>query len=295
MISRKNPDGTSWTPKPREKVCSAHFVETDFYKGHSRACLKPDAIPSVFPNYPTHKQNFSSRRKSPKKRTAIDFCEPDPSTLSPSSTLKLDHGYTYSSVEAHLQSTKRKLDWSLEKQKKQASELKKVKKQVVRRDKRIEGLLQDIKKLKLIKDSDYDILDQNFDVDTRTIIENELKHVCTSSNNHSYSEDLKSFAVSLHFYSAAAYEYVRKHLHLPHPNTLRKWASVHNVEPGFLKDVISGMKHQLGEDSNMTDIAVMFDSMSLRKQVVNSSFMCRTCCHLTIFFAFSPLVTCFSI
>ncbi|GFS26498.1 THAP domain-containing protein 9 [Elysia marginata] len=269
-ISRKNPDGTSWTPKPREKVCSAHFIERDFYKGHSRACLKPDAVPSVFPNYPTHKQLFSSRRKSPKKRSATDVCdcEPTPSTLSPSSTLKLDHGYTYPSAEAHLQTTKRKLDLSLEKQRKQASELKKVKKQVVRRDKRIEGLLQDIKKLKLIKDSDYDILDQNFDADTRTIIENELKHLCTSSNNHIYSEDLKSFAVSLHFYSAAAYEYVRKHLHLPHPNTLRKWASVHDVEPGFLKDVISGMKRQLGEDSNMADVAVMFDSMSLRKQVI---------------------------
>ncbi|RUS69478.1 hypothetical protein EGW08_022762 [Elysia chlorotica] len=164
-ISRKNPDGSEWCPKPCDKVCSSHFVKADFFKAHNRSkpcdkvcsshfvkadffkahnrsILKTDAIPSVFPNYPKHKQVYSSRRKSPKRRVLVSpptKSQPRPA-ISPSASIQLDHAYTFSSVEAHLQSTQRKLDFYLEKQQKQASELKKMKKQVQRRDKKIESL-----------------------------------------------------------------------------------------------------------------------------------------------------------
>lgn len=83
-----------------------------------------------------------------------------------------------------------------------------------------------------------------------------------------YSEKLKSFAVTLHFYSAKAYDYVRKYLHLPHADTIRRWASPYNVEPGYLADVMSALKLQREKDADMSDVCLVFDSMSIRKQVI---------------------------
>ena len=81
-------------------------------------------------------------------------------------------------------------------------------------------------------------MEHNFDPGVQFLIENELKALKISKSNMRYSEEVKGFAVSLHLYSAQAYEYVRGFLHLPHPDTIRKWASSCNVEPGFLSDVI---------------------------------------------------------
>ena len=51
----------------------------------------------------------------------------------------------------------------------------------------------------------------------------------------SYSESLKSFALTLHFYSAKAYNFVRKSfkLALPHPKSITGWYSKIPADPGF--------------------------------------------------------------
>ena len=75
-----------------------------------------------------------------------------------------------------------------------------------------------------------------------------------------YSEDLKSFAVTLHFYSSQAFNFLRRTLHLPHPDTIRRWASSCGVEPGFLKDVVHSLQLQLANEPAMQDVCIIFDS-----------------------------------
>lgn len=50
-----------------------------------------------------------------------------------------------------------------------------------------------------------------------------------------FSETIKQFATTLHFYSPIAYDYVREKLHLalPHPQTIQKWYSSISADPGF--------------------------------------------------------------
>jgi len=50
-----------------------------------------------------------------------------------------------------------------------------------------------------------------------------------------YCPDLRRFAISLHFRSVSANNFVRKEFNtiLPHPRTLGKWYSNTNCEPGF--------------------------------------------------------------
>ncbi|GFO12055.1 THAP domain-containing protein 4 [Plakobranchus ocellatus] len=112
-INRKNPDGSDWYPKPRDKICSAHFVEEDFFKEHAHAWLKTDAVPSIFPNFPSYKQTHVSRKKQ-------NSCNPSSQSepilpISPSTSASLDHVFNYPSVEVYLQSTKIEPDLSFEK------------------------------------------------------------------------------------------------------------------------------------------------------------------------------------
>ena len=112
-ISRKGKDGELWYPLKTDKVCSAHFLRDDFYQGLDLRRLKDDAVPSVFPQYPAHKQPaLTPRRPSPRKRK-----EPPTSTAA-SKPLKVfcgdDHNYGHSSIESHLQKTQVKLAKSIE-------------------------------------------------------------------------------------------------------------------------------------------------------------------------------------
>ena len=38
-----------------------------------------------------------------------------------------------------------------------------------------------------------------------------------------YTEEQKKFATTVHFYSPRAYAYLREHMHLPHPSTIRRY------------------------------------------------------------------------
>lgn len=50
-----------------------------------------------------------------------------------------------------------------------------------------------------------------------------------------FSVEQKHFALTMHYYSPAAYEYLRQQMpHLPSPRTIRGWLSTINGEPGLL-------------------------------------------------------------
>ncbi|GBM50970.1 hypothetical protein AVEN_242830-1 [Araneus ventricosus] len=55
-----------------------------------------------------------------------------------------------------------------------------------------------------------------------------------------YAPELRSFALTLHFYSKKAYVYVRKVFKtcLPHTSTVKKWYQVVDGSPGFTKEGI---------------------------------------------------------
>ncbi len=78
---------------------------------------------------------------------------------------------------------------------------------------------------------------------------------------------MKEFAVSLHFYSAKAYNFVRKSLHLPHPTTIRSWAADVACEPGFLTATINSLAGKLASDGE-SKCGLILDEMSIRKETL---------------------------
>ena len=84
-----------------------------------------------------------------------------------------------------------------------------------------------------------------------------------------YSKELKSFALTLQFYSSKAYGYVRKmfNLALPHPSTVRRWYTAVPAKPGFTELAFRPIKCAVEMSTQETVCALMLDEMAIRRHV----------------------------
>ena len=89
-----------------------------------------------------------------------------------------------------------------------------------------------------------------------------------ASKGCKYPPELKSFALTLQFYSSKAYDFVRKtfNLALPHPVQIRKWYTKVPAEPGFTQPAFDalGVKAKNGEK---VVCSLMIDEMAIKKHV----------------------------
>lgn len=89
-------------------------------------------------------------------------------------------------------------------------------------------------------------------------------------NNKMYSPEIRSFALTLHFYSPKAYNYVRKTWSylLPHPSTLRKWYTVVDANPGFTLEAFETMAAKSARKQVVINLVI--DEMSIREKIIFS-------------------------
>lgn len=86
-------------------------------------------------------------------------------------------------------------------------------------------------------------------------------------------DDIKAFALTLHFYSSKAYDYVRKtfNLALPAPSTMRKWLANVDCEPGFTSTSFNILKSMFAnehyDDKKCMVCSITVDEMSIKKQI----------------------------
>ena len=80
-----------------------------------------------------------------------------------------------------------------------------------------------------------------------------------------YSLETEQFAVTLHYYSPKAYDFVCKVLALPHPSSIHSWAASVNCESGFLCDIIKLLGGMVQNKSSASDVVLIVDAMSLHK------------------------------
>lgn len=88
----------------------------------------------------------------------------------------------------------------------------------------------------------------------------------------SYSPVLRSFALTMHFYSPSAYRFLREKFknHLPHPSVIRKWYANSNVNgaPGITEQAMQMVKRlgaEMKEKNQELVVALSFDEMAIRK------------------------------
>ncbi|GFR99804.1 THAP domain-containing protein 9 [Elysia marginata] len=272
-ISRQTLDGKPWQPTQYDKVCSEHFLPSDVTTGVGYKTLISTAVTSVFPACtPVTNNALVTKRVClwTKKRSSatISDCFVDTEDVHQSKCAKTDHAYCCPSVREDLSRTKQKLSDTREKLADKAKQVKSLSAKVKRRDHHISSLLDEVRHLRLLQEEEVNLLRENFSEETLTLIGNKVKAGGKSKHSHQYTDELKTFAVTLHYYSAAAYEFLRKYLCLPHANSIRRWASSHNVQRGFLDSVICFLKEKLETDPDIKDVTVMFDAMSIRKELI---------------------------
>ena len=95
---------------------------------------------------------------------------------------------------------------------------------------------------------------------------NSLKKGCR------YPPELKSFALTLQFYSAKAYEFVRRtfKLCLPHQSQIRKWYTKIPADPGFTETAFIALKEKADsaiKEGRPLVCSLMLDEMATRKYV----------------------------
>ena len=209
----------TWKPTNASFLCSKHFTPECFYDSPSqfvqvngqRRKLKPTSVPSLF-DFPKHLQNNKKKRQSPVKRTNPGFV-PEQSSYAPAKKVpRLDHAYTTS-----LSKDNKKLRQAVAKKNRKIRQLRR---KNIRLAKKVDNLLSNLKKLQLISQEGESCISSHFSELTLSIIENERKSSGASLGSRN-TEEIKQFAISLHYYSPKAYMFVRKALHLPHPSTLR--------------------------------------------------------------------------
>lgn len=86
-----------------------------------------------------------------------------------------------------------------------------------------------------------------------------------------YNPRIRTFALTLHFYSPRGYRYVRSLFKnsLPSLSTIRKWYSVIDGKPGFSAEAFTALKLKAIEANTNGDeilASILFDEIAIRKQ-----------------------------
>lgn len=85
----------------------------------------------------------------------------------------------------------------------------------------------------------------------------------------SYNLELRKFALTLHYYSPRAYQYVRKSFDtcLPHPKTITSWYKSISGAPGFTEESFVAIKQMVKNSSEAVVCALLLDEVSIRQHL----------------------------
>jgi len=100
-----------------------------------------------------------------------------------------------------------------------------------------------------------------------TLFQNEIVNIKNQANHKSYSEEIREFCLTLHFYSPRAYNFIRQRSTLPDPSTIRRWLSTRHCNPGILTKVLDYFKNKLKTEtiafSHIKYVALIYDALCL--------------------------------
>jgi len=130
----------------------------------------------------------------------------------------------------------------------------------------LKGLIQLLKDNSILTEGIQEYLTSSGLSDTLPfeLFQNEIANADRSATNKRYSDKMKEFCLTLHFYSPKAYEFLRKCSTLPHESTIRKWIATRECNPGVLDEVVQYLKRESSKKVYLQDVALIYDSMSIR-------------------------------
>ena len=258
-----------WNPSKWSFVCSKHFKEADYVTppGLTNPRLKRNVVPSIF-DFPKHLQAPQKipRRKLKRKSNSTDENNQVDGNMLPQNLSHLSEANC-----KHKQEKRKKFEITPTRKLKLKRKIKMLQQKIQRQAKKISSL-KDItnilKKNILLKETTAELLKDQLSCFALEMLKNEIQNAKRKGRGHRYTDEVKNFALTVHFYSPKAYSDIRKILSLPHQSSIRNWISPVNCEPGFHADVLQNLSEQLQKSPEMSDCALMIDAMAIRKQVL---------------------------
>jgi hypothetical protein len=238
------------TPDPQEFPVAAPDNEVDEEPPSKKPCL--DSVPTEHAS-PEHAspEHASPEHASP-EHASPDHASPDHE--SPRKKIR-----ELNKREKKITSLKKKLKMSQQKFR--------------RLNKKVKSLGQIIKQLRqdnLISSNCEEMLSQTFSGVPLAL----MKRVSAkkSGKRSKYTPEMKSFALTLQFYSAKAYEFVRKtfNIALPSQSQIRRWYGKVQADPGFTQPAFNALKVKV-EDAEKNGkkviCSLMMDEMAIKKHI----------------------------
>ncbi|XP_077552683.1 THAP domain-containing protein 1-like [Haemaphysalis longicornis] len=188
----------NWKPKDGDRLCSAHFEAECFDRTGQTTRLRLGSVPTLFPALPAHLQQPQKRkREPPRPRTVapLDNCdepglEADPEPASPTKEF-----YKQKAAESGDQ---------VQQLKKKVKTLQQTRRRLTKRYDASKELLKELKDKQLLSEKGLEVFESTFSPDIHQLLCRSVK-----KEKIQYPPELRPFALTLHFYSPAAYEYVR--------------------------------------------------------------------------------------
>ena len=134
----------------------------------------------------------------------------------------------------------------------------------------LKGIVKQLQKEDLISSKCEEMLDQTFARIPLALMKRMTSK--KSGKGNKYSPELKSFALTLQFYSAKAYEFVRNtfNVALPSQSQIRRWYGKVAADPGFTKPAFNALKVKV-EDAQKNGkkiiCSLMLDEMAIKKHI----------------------------
>lgn len=129
-------------------------------------------------------------------------------------------------------------------------------------------IIEKIREKNLMSDSELDILFKAA-APNKEFLNRQLAKAKNGTLPNKYSEELRAFALTLHFYSARAYCFVRNkfNLCLPHPRTISKWYQHIDCVPGFTAEAMKTLQLKVQQSHHQLLFALTMDEMAIRRGV----------------------------
>ena len=206
IINAKLP--AEFVPTINDILCADHFAKSSYRSGSSKR-LWDDAVPTlfVFPESSPYYQKITERKPPTKRPPPMAVIEVE----KPSKIVKVDSSPTKDDLLKIIATKEKQLAIK-------RREVKTLKQTVRRRNSKVatlKSIIDELKEKDLLAPSVADALAENFSGLTGELISNHFNNMNRKATGVRYTDDVKKFALTLHFYSPRAYDYVRLVFRLP--------------------------------------------------------------------------------
>ena len=268
FVNQNNSPTAPWKATTASRICSDHFDNTDYIippSNHGTCRIKKYARPSkhidlVTPatNSINEKENTNdanSRPKSfPPSHSVVFPSELDPDLPPPAKIRRVDTMDERHEMQKKLKQKVKNLQQQLRRAKQKA--------------KTMDDVITKLKQEKNINAKEAEAMHSSFENTQLHFLYNFRDNMKAAPSARRYTDEIKEFALTLHYYSPRAYKYVRSIIPLPNPSLVRKWSSSFKCEPGFIEDAFTSLSSQISNSPNNKDCCLVVDAMAIRKQML---------------------------